>query len=67
MSDEPCLANDDPGMPASVMLRARKAAEYGCDGIIASADDGPDRIRLLAGTTPDAHRHSRRTPERKPE
>jgi orotidine-5'-phosphate decarboxylase len=31
-----------------VMLRARKAVEAGCDGIIASADDNPDRIRDLA-------------------
>lgn len=32
-----------------VLLRARKAAECKCDGIIASADDNPDRIRMLAG------------------
>jgi len=31
-----------------VMLRARKAVEANCDGIIASADDDPDRIRDLA-------------------
>jgi orotidine-5'-phosphate decarboxylase len=31
-----------------VMFRARKAAEAKCDGIIASADDHPDRIRDLA-------------------
>ena len=31
-----------------VMLRARNAVEAGCDGIIASADDAPDRIRELA-------------------
>ncbi len=31
-----------------VMLRAKKAAEARCDGIIASADDNPDRIRELA-------------------
>jgi orotidine-5'-phosphate decarboxylase len=34
-----------------VMLRARKAVEAGCAGIIASADDDPDRIRELAGST----------------
>jgi orotidine-5'-phosphate decarboxylase len=33
-----------------VLLRARKAAECKCDGIIASADDNPGQIRLLAGT-----------------
>jgi orotidine-5'-phosphate decarboxylase len=32
-----------------VLLRAKKASECGCDGIIASADDGPDQIRMLAG------------------
>ena len=32
-----------------VLLRARKAAECQCDGIIASADDDPDQIRMLAG------------------
>lgn len=32
-----------------VLLRARKASECECDGIIASADDGPDQIRMLAG------------------
>jgi orotidine-5'-phosphate decarboxylase len=32
-----------------VQLRARKASECECDGIIASADDGPDQIRMLAG------------------
>lgn len=32
-----------------VLLRARKAVECKCDGIIASADDDPDRIRMLAG------------------
>jgi orotidine-5'-phosphate decarboxylase len=31
-----------------VTLRARKAVESGCDGIIASADDNPDQIRMLA-------------------
>jgi orotidine-5'-phosphate decarboxylase len=31
-----------------VMLRAKNAVEAGCDGIIASADDNPDRIRELA-------------------
>ncbi len=31
-----------------VRLRAKKAAECGCDGLIASADDHPDRIRMLA-------------------
>jgi len=31
-----------------VMLRAKKAVEAKCDGIIASADDNPDRIRELA-------------------
>jgi orotidine-5'-phosphate decarboxylase len=31
-----------------VMLRAKNAVECGCDGIIASADDNPDRIRMLA-------------------
>jgi orotidine-5'-phosphate decarboxylase len=31
-----------------VMLRAKQAVEAGCDGIIASADDNPDRIRDLA-------------------
>jgi orotidine-5'-phosphate decarboxylase len=32
-----------------VLLRAKKGSEWGCDGIIASADDGPDQIRMLAG------------------
>jgi orotidine-5'-phosphate decarboxylase len=32
-----------------VLLRAKKAGECGCDGVIASADDGPDQIRMLAG------------------
>jgi orotidine-5'-phosphate decarboxylase len=32
-----------------VLLRAKKASECNCDGIIASADDGPDQIRMLAG------------------
>jgi orotidine-5'-phosphate decarboxylase len=32
-----------------VLLRAKQASECGCDGIIASADDGPDQIRMLAG------------------
>jgi len=32
-----------------VLLRASKAAECRCDGIIASADDNPDQIRMLAG------------------
>jgi orotidine-5'-phosphate decarboxylase len=31
-----------------VTLRARKAVECGCDGIIASAEDDPNRLRLLA-------------------
>ena len=31
-----------------VRLRARKAVECGCDGIIASADDRPNQIRMLA-------------------
>jgi orotidine-5'-phosphate decarboxylase len=31
-----------------VMLRARNAVKANCDGIIASADDDPDRIRDLA-------------------
>ncbi len=31
-----------------VTLRARKAVECGCDGIIASAEDDPDRLRTLA-------------------
>jgi orotidine-5'-phosphate decarboxylase len=31
-----------------VMLRAKHAVEANCDGIIASADDNPDRIRELA-------------------
>jgi orotidine-5'-phosphate decarboxylase len=31
-----------------VMLRAKNAVEAGCDGIIASADDNPDRIRELS-------------------
>jgi len=31
-----------------VMLRAKNAVAAGCDGIIASADDNPDRIRELA-------------------
>lgn len=31
-----------------VMLRARNAVAAGCDGVIASADDNPDRIRDLA-------------------
>lgn len=33
-----------------VLLRARKAASCACDGIIASADDDPDQIRMLAGS-----------------
>jgi orotidine-5'-phosphate decarboxylase len=33
-----------------VPLRARLAAECGCDGIIASAADGPDRLRSDAGS-----------------
>jgi orotidine-5'-phosphate decarboxylase len=32
-----------------VVLRAKKAVECGCDGIISSANDNPDNIRLLAG------------------
>lgn len=31
-----------------VTLRARKAVECGCDGIIASAEDDPNRLRRLA-------------------
>jgi orotidine-5'-phosphate decarboxylase len=31
-----------------VTLRARKAVECGCDGIIASAEDNPNRLRTLA-------------------
>jgi orotidine-5'-phosphate decarboxylase len=31
-----------------VQLRAKKAVECQCDGIIASADDNPDEIRMLA-------------------
>jgi len=31
-----------------VMLRTKNAIEAGCDGIIASANDDPDRIRELA-------------------
>ncbi|MGA3004694.1 MAG: orotidine-5'-phosphate decarboxylase [Acetobacteraceae bacterium] len=31
-----------------VTLRARKAVECGCDGIIASAEDDPNRLRSLA-------------------
>jgi orotidine-5'-phosphate decarboxylase len=31
-----------------VTLRARKAVECGCDGIIASAEDDPNRLRTLA-------------------
>ncbi|MDE2100360.1 MAG: orotidine-5'-phosphate decarboxylase [Patescibacteria group bacterium] len=34
-----------------VLLRTRKAVECGCDGVIASANDDPDRIRTLAGNT----------------
>jgi orotidine-5'-phosphate decarboxylase len=33
-----------------VSVRARAAVACGCDGIIASADDGPDAIRRLAGS-----------------
>jgi orotidine-5'-phosphate decarboxylase len=33
-----------------VRLRARQAAELGCDGIIASAEDDPDAIRAAAGS-----------------
>jgi orotidine-5'-phosphate decarboxylase len=32
-----------------IRLRLRLAAECGCDGIIASADDDPNAIRLMAG------------------
>jgi len=32
-----------------VQLRARMAVDCHCDGIIASADDDPDQIRMLAG------------------
>jgi orotidine-5'-phosphate decarboxylase len=32
-----------------IKLRVRQAVECGCDGIIASADDNPDTIRLAAG------------------
>lgn len=34
-----------------VMLRAKNAVASGCDGIIASADDEPDRIRELADSS----------------
>lgn len=54
-----------------VMSRARMAVECGCDGIIASADDHPDRIRMLAQSDhllivtpgirmPDADKHDQR-------
>lgn len=54
-----------------VMLRARKAVECKCDGIIASADDRPDQIRMLAGSSglliatpgirmPDGDRHDQK-------
>lgn len=54
-----------------VMLRAKKAVECGCDGVIASADDDPDSIRMLAGNDklliatpgirmPDADRHDQK-------
>jgi orotidine-5'-phosphate decarboxylase len=33
-----------------VLLRAGKAVDCQCDGIIASADDDPDQIRMLAGS-----------------
>jgi orotidine-5'-phosphate decarboxylase len=33
-----------------VLKRAQKAVECKCDGIIASANDNPDQIRLLAGS-----------------
>lgn len=32
-----------------VNLRAKKAVECKCDGVIASADDDPDQIRMLSG------------------
>ncbi|HUC19449.1 MAG TPA: orotidine-5'-phosphate decarboxylase [Acetobacteraceae bacterium] len=32
-----------------VHLRVRQAIRFGCDGIIASADDNPDEIRSMAG------------------
>jgi orotidine-5'-phosphate decarboxylase len=32
-----------------IRLRVRQAVECGCDGIIASADDNPNAIRLMAG------------------
>lgn len=48
--DDAALKEMGIDMPARdlVMLRARKAVEAKCDGIIASADDNPDRIRDLA-------------------
>ncbi len=33
-----------------VLLRTKNAVAYGCDGVIASADDDPDQIRALAGS-----------------
>jgi orotidine-5'-phosphate decarboxylase len=33
-----------------VNLRVREAIKYGCDGIIASAHDEPDKIRAVAGS-----------------
>jgi orotidine-5'-phosphate decarboxylase len=33
-----------------VYLKVKQAAEHGCDGIIASADDDPDELRRVAGT-----------------
>ncbi len=38
------------GATQLVQMRAQKAIECGCDGIIASANDNPDGIRRLAGT-----------------
>ena len=32
-----------------IRLRVRQAVQYGCDGMVASADDDPDAIRRMAG------------------
>ena len=37
------------GAQELVHLRVRQAAEYGCDGIIASPHDNPDELRRMAG------------------
>ncbi len=49
--DDEALKNMGYALPAKelVLLRAKKAAECMCAGIIASADDNPDRIRMLSG------------------